>query len=129
MASKAADNKQKDKDKNVDDEKLGKAGIPKDWTPPSGAQLLTDIKFCDMTLELKEYTMQITEYIYFQMVKGDIAYLKDAAEAIKKGFEEQFNGCWHVVCGVNFGSYFNYEAKSCILIYRNHVGFLIWKFG
>ena len=29
----------------------------------------------------------ITEYIYVQMVKNEIAYLKDAAEEIKKGFE------------------------------------------
>jgi hypothetical protein len=55
--------------------------------------------------------------------------LKDAAEYIKKGFEEEFKGCWHVVCGVSFGSYFGYESKACILLYRNHVGFLIWKYG
>ena len=30
--------------------------------------------------------MLVTEYIYFQMVKGEIVYLKDAAEHIKKGF-------------------------------------------
>ena len=91
----------------VDDEKISKAGIPKDWVPPS-TTIPTDIKFCDMSVEMKEYTLQITEYIYYQMAKSEIAYFKDAAEHIKKGFEEQFNGCWHVVCGVNFGSYFNY---------------------
>lgn len=120
--------KEKEKKEQVDEDKPTRAGIPKDWVSPA-MQISTDIKFCDMKMEEREYTLQITEYIYYQMVKGEIAYLKDAAEYIKKGFDEQCSGCWHVVCGVNFGSYFNYESKSCILIYRNHVGFLIWKFG
>lgn len=71
----------------MDDEKEGRAGIPKDWSPPSMQMISTDIKFCDMSVDMKQYTLQITEYIYFQMVKGEIAYLKDAAEHIKKGFE------------------------------------------
>jgi hypothetical protein len=36
---------------------------------------------------MREYTLQLTDYIYYQMVKGEIAYLKDAAELIKKGYE------------------------------------------
>lgn len=125
MATKEKDNKEKDK---VEEQKQSRAGIPKDWIPPT-MQISTDIKFCDMKVDMKDYALQITEYIYVQMVKNQIAYLKDAAEYIKKCFEEEFKGCWHVVCGVNFGSYFNYESKACILLYRNHVGFLIWKFG
>lgn len=80
------DNKDKDKQKIVDDEKVSKAGLPKDWTT-SGLQISTDIKFCDMNMEMKEYTLQITEYIYSQMFKGEIVYLKDAAEHIKKAYE------------------------------------------
>mgnify|MGYP000906094247 FL=1 len=40
-----------------------------------------------MNMEMKEYTLQITEYIYSQMFKGEIVYLKDAAEHIKKAYE------------------------------------------
>ena len=68
-----------------DDEKTSRAGIPKDWIAPN-IQISTDIKFCDMKVDMKDYTFQITQYIYAQMVKGEIAYLKDAAEYIKKGF-------------------------------------------
>lgn len=74
------------KEKIVDEEKISRAGIPKDWTSPS-MQISTDIKFCDMTVSMREYTLQLTDYIYYQMVKGEIAYLKDAAELIKKGYE------------------------------------------
>lgn len=51
MATKIVDQKDKDKQKNIDDEKQSKAGIPKDWTlPPTIKQILTDIKFCDMSI-------------------------------------------------------------------------------
>ena len=83
MATKDKDKKEK----QVDDEKPTRAGIPKDWVSP-GMQISTDIKFCDMKVDMRQYTLQITEYIYYQMVKGEIAYLKDAAEYIKKGYEE-----------------------------------------
>lgn len=64
-------NKDKAKEKGAgDDEKPSRAGIPKDWVPPSMQQISTDIKFCDMKVDMKDYTLQITEYIYFQMVKG-----------------------------------------------------------
>lgn len=49
-------------------------------------QISADIKFSDMKVDMKEYALLITEYIYVQMVKTEIAYLKDAAEYIKKGF-------------------------------------------
>lgn len=42
----------KDKDKIIDDERITKAGIPKDWVPPP-MQISTDIKFCDMSVEMK----------------------------------------------------------------------------
>jgi hypothetical protein len=40
-----------------------------------------------MSVEMREYTYLLTEYIYFQMVKGEITYFKDAAEYIKKAFD------------------------------------------
>lgn len=40
-----------------------------------------------MKMDYKEYALLITEYIYVQMVRSEIPYLKDAAEYIKKGFE------------------------------------------
>lgn len=52
-----------------DDEKVSRAGIPKDWQTPN-IQISTDIKFCDMKVDMREYTLLITEYIYSQMVKG-----------------------------------------------------------
>ena len=62
-----------------------RAGIPKDWVSPN-LQISVDIKYCDMKVEMKEYALALTEYIYVQMVKNEIAYLKDAAEYIKKYF-------------------------------------------
>lgn len=64
-----------------------------------------------------------------QLFKGELKYLKDAAAAVKKGFEEEFQGSWNVICGINFGSFFSYENKCCILLYRSSIGFLVWKFG
>ena len=55
---------------------------------PPNLQISADIKFCDMKVDIKEYALQITEYIYVQMVKNEIPYLKDAAGYIKKCFEE-----------------------------------------
>ena len=68
----------KDKEAKGDDEKQTRAGIPKDWVP-ANIQISTDIKFCDMKVDMKDYALLITEYIYVQMVKNEIAYLKDAA--------------------------------------------------
>lgn len=76
MATKEKDNK--DKEAKGDEEKQTRARIPKDWVP-SNLQISTDIKFCDMKVDMKEYALLITEYIYVQMVKNEIAYLKDAA--------------------------------------------------
>lgn len=68
-----------DKDKlAAEEDKPSKAGIPKEFVAPP-LQISTDIKFMDMSVEMKEYTLAITEYIYYQMVKGEIQYLKDAA--------------------------------------------------
>jgi len=66
------------KEAKLDEEKQTRAGIPKDWVPPN-IPISTDIKFCDMKVDMKDYALQITEYIYVQMVKNEIAYLKDAA--------------------------------------------------
>jgi hypothetical protein len=69
----------KDANKDIkDDEKVARAGIPKDWVAPN-MQISTDVKFCDMKVDYKEYAMMITEYIYVQMVKSEIVYLKDGA--------------------------------------------------
>ena len=65
MATKDKDKK----DKVVDDDKPTRAGIPRDWVCPP-MQISTDIKFCDMKVDMREYTLQLTEYIYYQMVKG-----------------------------------------------------------
>jgi hypothetical protein len=32
-----------------------------------------------MKVDMREYALMITEYIYVQMVKNEVAYLKDAA--------------------------------------------------
>ena len=70
----------------MEEEKQTRAGIPKDWVAAANIQISTDVKFCDMKVDMKEYALLITEYIYVQMVKNEIAYLKDAAEHIKKSF-------------------------------------------
>lgn len=59
----------KEKDVKADEEKPTRAGIPKDWVS-TNLQISTDIKFCDMKVDMKEYAMLITEYIYVQMVKN-----------------------------------------------------------
>jgi dynein light chain LC8-type len=79
--------------------------------------------------DMKEYALLITEYVSTLLVRGELKYFKDAAEHVKKGFEEEFRGTWHVISGINFGSHFSYETKCCILLYRSSIGFLIWKFG
>lgn len=84
MATKEAKEKEA---KENQEEKATRAGIPKDWVSPN-MQISADVKFCDMRVDMKEYALLISEYIYVQMVKTEIAYLKDAAEYIKKGFEE-----------------------------------------
>ncbi|CAM6005583.1 unnamed protein product [Sphagnum balticum] len=53
----------------------------------AGDKISAEVKFCDMRVDMREYALLITEYIYVQMVKNEVAYLKDAAEYIKKGFE------------------------------------------
>lgn len=116
------------KEGNKEEEKVTRAGIPKDWIC-SNIPLMLDIRYCDMKAEMKEYALLITEYIMSQMFRSELKYFKDAAEHIKKGFEQEFQGTWHVVCGINFGSYFGYENHCCILLYRSSIGFLIWKFG
>lgn len=40
------------KEAKVEEEKLVRAGIPKDWVP-SNIQISTDIKFCDMKVDMK----------------------------------------------------------------------------
>ena len=46
-----------------------RAGIPKDWVSPN-LQISVDIKFCDMRVEMKDYALALTEYIYVQMVRN-----------------------------------------------------------
>ena len=58
------------KEKDKEEEKQSRTGIPKDWVLPSTMQISTDIKFCDMKVDMKEYTLLITEYTYVQMVKN-----------------------------------------------------------
>jgi hypothetical protein len=67
MATKEKD--AKDKEAKVEDEKPTRAGIPKDWVSPN-LQISVDIKFCDMKVDMKDYALLITEYIYVQMVKN-----------------------------------------------------------
>lgn len=74
----ATKEKESHKEGKGEEEKQVRAGIPKDWVS-SNLQISADIKFCDMKVEMKEYALLITEYIYVQMVKNEIAYLKDAA--------------------------------------------------
>jgi len=56
-------------------------------------------------------------------------YFKEMAEFIKNEMDKKFEGSWHVTVGTSFGSYFSFEDQSVILFWRNHVGFLIFKFG
>lgn len=67
MATKEKENK--DKQPKNEEEKTTRAGIPKDWVAPN-IQISTDIKFCDMKVDMREYALMITEYIYVQMVKN-----------------------------------------------------------
>jgi hypothetical protein len=50
--------------------------------------LTLDVRYCDMKADMKEYALLITEYIMSQIIRSELKYFKDAAEHIKKGFEQ-----------------------------------------
>ncbi|CAD8200341.1 unnamed protein product (macronuclear) [Paramecium tetraurelia] len=87
------------------------------------------VTFCDMSQAQKEFAFETAEHAFKLSAKREKRYFKDIAEYIKNEFDNKFQGTWHVIVGLHFGSFVSYESQCMIHFYLNQLGFMIYKFG
>lgn len=87
------------------------------------------IEFTDMRTQMQEFAVENAKFSITQFLKGDRKNFCEVAEMIKLAFEEQYGGAFHVIVGRNYGSYFSFEAQTCIMFWLNEFSFLIFKHG
>lgn len=87
------------------------------------------IDYVDMPKEMQEFVIEQCEEVLRMFNKCEKKYYYECAEAIKKIIEERYRGCYHVIVGRDFGSYFNYEVGNCIQFWITQHCFLIFKHG
>jgi dynein light chain LC8-type len=87
------------------------------------------IEFTDMRVPMQEFAVETAKFSITQYLKGDRKNFFEVAEMIKVAFEEQYGGAFHVVVGRSYGSYFSYEALTCMMFWLNEFSFLIFKHG
>ncbi|KAG8372935.1 hypothetical protein BUALT_Bualt12G0118800 [Buddleja alternifolia] len=54
---------------------------------------------------------------------------KDAAENIKKMFDNKYGPTWHCIVGKNFGSYVTHETNHFVYFYLDSKAVLLFKSG
>eukprot|EP00455_Lapot_gusevi_P049395 TRINITY_DN699_c0_g3_i1.p1 TRINITY_DN699_c0_g3~~TRINITY_DN699_c0_g3_i1.p1 ORF type:complete len:116 (+),score=9.80 TRINITY_DN699_c0_g3_i1:91-438(+) len=86
-------------------------------------------KYVDLDSEKKELAVYTAKLAYLAKAKGDILYWKDAAEMIKKEFDEKLGPTWHCIVGSHFGSFVTHESKNLVYFFIGHMGVLLFKHG
>jgi len=105
--------------------------------PAQGAQKAKEIEIQPPVIDYVDMSRVLTEFVlehsntalYSFLNKGEKKYMYEIAEEVKKALDAEFKGAFHVIVGLDFGSYFSYEHKNCIQFWLNQFCFLIFKHG
>ena len=85
------------------------------------------VQFYNVSTDIKEHCFKAAEETLQLYLKEEIKYFKIMAERIKLSLDKRFGSSWHVVVGIDFGSYVSFEKGSAIMFSLNNYSFLIWK--
>jgi dynein light chain LC8-type len=85
------------------------------------------VQFYNVNTDVKEHCFKIAEDTLQLYIKEEIKYFKIMAEKIKMSLDKRFGASWHVVVGIDFGSFVSFEKGCAIMFQLNNFSFLIWK--
>lgn len=78
---------------------------------------------------LKKSAIDIAKKQVQRYLIGELTDFHDVSKEIKKAIESGFDGTWHVIVGLSFGSFVTYEASCVIYIFFGNIGVLMFKHG
>ena len=81
-----------------------------------------------MPEKMQRMAFQVSAASIARLANGDISS-RDAAESIKKEFDQRFDLTWHCIVGTQFGSLVTYEVGRFIYFGINEHRILLWKRG
>ena len=76
-----------------------------------------DVKYCDMSEQLRDLAFQSARLAFLAKKKGEITHWKDCAQMIKEDFDTNpiaGGPTWHCITGTHFGSFFSHERAKLI---------------
>ncbi|CAE8615580.1 unnamed protein product [Polarella glacialis] len=104
---------------------------------PTGGQATKDapelpkpeLHIVDMSKAEADFAIEVAKKGVISLFKNERRSFCEVAQYIKKEFDKNFSGAWHVIVGKHFGSWITYEAHKLMYFHIGQAGFLIYRHG
>eukprot|EP00929_Paragymnodinium_shiwhaense_P105651 TRINITY_DN706_c0_g1_i1.p1 TRINITY_DN706_c0_g1~~TRINITY_DN706_c0_g1_i1.p1 ORF type:complete len:117 (-),score=38.16 TRINITY_DN706_c0_g1_i1:198-548(-) len=88
-----------------------------------------ELHIVDMSKAEEEFAIDVARKGVISLFKNERRSFCEVAQFIKKEFDKNFEGAWHVFVGKHFGAWITYEAHRLIYFHIGQAGFLIYRHG
>merc|ERR550525_1933767 len=88
-----------------------------------------EIHIEDMPRAQVEFALEVAKKGVYLLFKNERRNFCEVAQYIKKEFDKNYSGSWHVFVGKHFGAWVTYEAHKLMYFHIGQAAFLIYKHG